>query len=225
MDVDNIMTAALNLLSVLFDGRTWNGEGSIPEEDESNYFSLLKRKSCECNMLSVLLLIIEKRCVYPDHRSILIDAFTLSSKIILDNVSVPAVIATNMDPTKEFIVVNAIDHQLSMKERGPDAYGIVAYGCVLLEWFVRLYPCLRRNSTCKIIHRLLVDVYSLFVPQPYYFVNAIPVLDQLLKNEMNYVHFQHRSFFIYKFVKEHNSNSNNKLHYKDLESTLLTLSK
>ena len=94
---------------------------------------------------------------------------------------------------------------------------------MVLHGFVRLCPDLRRNRTLKIIHRLLVDVYSLFEPYPYHFCAAIPVLDELLKSEMNYVHFENRSPFIYKCVKEYNTKQNQKVLYNKLETTLYSL--
>ena len=76
------------------------------------------------------------------------------------------------------------------------------------------------------IHKLLVDVYSLFVPRPYYFGCAAAVLDLLVKDEKNLVHFKNRSMLIRGFVVSHkkeHSGVSGIVVYKELESTLLNL--
>jgi hypothetical protein len=128
----------------------------------------------------------------------------------------------NLDKTKEFAVVDAIEKQLAVKQRGEEAFRIVTCGCVILRAFVTLYPNLRRNCTCQVIHKLLVDVYDLFCPLPYYFPVAIDVLDALLKNEMNIIHYENRALFIYKCLIKH-KNMSKQFDYEQLESILYNI--
>ena len=133
-------------------------------------------------------------------------------------------VVLNLDASKEFVIVDAVDQQLSIQPRGPSAFPIVTNGLKILIAFIRMYPELRRNSTCKLIHRLLVDVYDMFYPLPFYFSSAIAVLDILLESDMNAVHFHNRALFIYNcLLKYHSSCQKQRKVYQDLEKLLFAM--
>ena len=179
-DVD-ITLQCLNVVYALLDGSSWKTDEEISEEEETKFFHLVRRKCIGCDMVNTLLTFVEKthKKAGSLNRETLIAAMRVMS--ILLSVGDEPTIVINMDAAKEFAVVSTIEHQLDIQQRGPIAYPIVSYGCEILLQFLRMFPDLRRNCTCQVIHRLLVDVYSLFVPEPYYFSEAIAVLNELLK--------------------------------------------
>lgn len=224
----DITMLCLNVLYAILDGSSWKGDSVISENHEKNFDILVRNKCIGCDMVNTLLSVMETKYMLSGNinREMLIESMRLLSFLLyLDEKPSIAITTDVMDVTKEFIVVSTIDHQLNIQERGPDALPIVMYGCEILVQYVRLFPDLRRNCTCRLIHRLLVDVYSIFVPEPYYFPCAIAVLNELLKNDMNLDHFQVRSTLIHKFLQKHNNSGfSERIVYKNLEEKLLQLS-
>ena len=220
----NITMLCLNLFAELLKGYSWIDDGVVSQEDETSYFGLVRKKGIGCDMVSTLLLLVEKMDKKSGsvHRDIVTESMVILSKLVSHKHELEEVVL-NLDAAKEFVIVEAIDQQLSIQPRGPMAFPIVTKGLKILIAFIRMYPELRRNSTCKLIHRLLVDVYDIFYPLPFYFSSAIAVLDVLLQNDMNAVHFQNRALLIYNFLLKYHSSYEKQRIYKDLEKLLFAM--
>ena len=216
----------VNVVYVLLDGSSWKGHHEVSDDDGSSFFQLVRNKCFYLDMVNVLLGFVEKtymKCGSINREALITAMHVLS---VLFSVDETPANAMKMDTAKEFAVVSTLNHQLDIQQRGPNACNVVTYGCEILVQFVRMFPDLRRNCTCTLIHRLLVDVYNIFVPEPYYFAEAIAVLDELLKNDMNLNHFRLRSDLILGFLLKHNNSGiPERIVYKDLEETLYKMSK
>ena len=216
----DVTIRCINIISSLLRGCSWIDDGEVCEEKAVNLLVLVISKVVGCDLVSTLLLVIEKlynKCGKVNRELVIESMAVLSLMVSLSQKYKTSSVI--LDPRKEFVIVDAVEHQLTIQQRGLEAFPIITDGCVILEAYVCAHPLLRRNRTCKLIRTLLVDVYSLFYPEPYYFIWAIAVLDVLMKTEINCVHFENEAFFILKFLKNHNTNSQ-RIVYKELETLL-----
>jgi hypothetical protein len=216
---EDVTIRCLNLLTALLEGISWDDTADVLEKDAQNFRQEIKIKVVSNDLVNDILLLVQKTVEKKGTKAILIEALhVLYCVLSRDNL---LTLSLDIDASKEFAVVEAIDNQLAVDHRSPDTYSTVWYGCMVLEAFVRLHPELRRNSTCSIIRKLLFEVNNVFYPLPYHFCDALGVLDVLFTNEVNIAYFQDISLFIYTRLVKLN-NSGGKLSYKDLENTLLT---
>jgi hypothetical protein len=176
MVVDKEVTLrCLNILASVMKGRSW--DGFCLEERAHDFSKQIRTKAVACNLVNTVLLLLEKTVKAKGSQSILIEAFgVLSDVLSRDHLST---LSVNIDASKEFVIVEAMENQLAIEHHGLETYRLIKNGCMILEAFIRLHPGLRRNTTCRLIRKLLVEVYDVYYALPYHFIYAIAVLDVL----------------------------------------------
>jgi hypothetical protein len=208
----NVLWSLLHMEDLLDD--------EISQDDYDSLFNNIRNKIFQCDLVNVLLLLLQKLNKSCDKQHIIIPTMDALACVLSRKHPVP--LPMYVDARKEFEIVYAMEKQLAIQQRGYNACQIVKHGCAILECFVVLFPDLGRNQTCSIINTLLVKVYDYFYPFPFYMGWAFPVLELLLKNGNNVDNFQSTAFVIYNFVKKHNDETSPPM-FSELAKLLLAI--